>query len=58
MVLELAKHSHSRSSRTEVVYIDEVLPPWYLALEVPNVKRALLMTWKKAGYKLPKGMAE
>ncbi len=58
MVLELSKHSHSRASRTEVIYIDEVLPPWYLALEVPDVKRALLMTWKKAGFKIPKGMVE
>jgi hypothetical protein len=56
MVLELSKHSHSRSSRTDVRYIDREEPPWYLAAEVPNVKRALLLTWKKAGHELPKGM--
>jgi len=58
MVLEFSKHSHSKNSRTQVLYIDEDLPPWYLALEVPDVKRALLMTWKKGGFKLPKGMVE
>ena len=58
MVLELMKHSHSRTSRTEVLYVDREEPPWYLALEVPDVKRALLMTWKKAGFRLPKGMSE
>jgi len=56
MVLELTKHSHSKGSRTEVVYVDREEPPWYLALEVPDVKRALLMTWKKGGFRLPEGM--
>lgn len=56
MVLELSKHSHSRGSRTEVLYIDKEEPPWYLALDVPDVKRALLMTWKKGGFVLPEGM--
>lgn len=58
MTIELMKHSHSRASRTEVLYIDTVESPWYLALEVPDVKRALLMTWKKGGFRLPKGMVE
>jgi len=58
MVLEFSKHSHSRVSRTEVLYIDQELPPWYLAVEVPDVKKALLMTWRKAGFRLPKGMTE
>lgn len=56
MVLELSKHSHSKSSRTEVVYVDREEPPWYLALEVPAVKKALMLTWKKGGFKLPRGM--
>lgn len=58
MVLELTKHSHSKSSRTEIVYIDDPAPAWFRGLEVPNVRRALLMTWKKAGFVLPRGMVE
>lgn len=58
MVLELSKHSHSKTSRTEVQYIDREEPPWYLALDPPDVRRALLMTWKKAGFKLPPGLRE
>jgi hypothetical protein len=58
MVLELTKHSQARGSRTDVQFVDREEPPWYLALECPNVKRALLMTWKKGGFTLPKGMQE
>lgn len=58
MVIELSKHSHSKGSRTNVVYVDVEAPQWYVALEVPNVKRALLLTWKKAGFALPRGMEE
>lgn len=56
MVLEFSKHSKSVTSRTDVQYIEREEPPWYLALEVPNVKRALAVTWKKAGFRMPDGM--
>lgn len=58
MKIELSKHSHSKGSRTELLYIDQEEAPWYLALDAPDVKRALLMTWRKGGFKLPQGMAE
>ena len=57
MVIELMKHSHSKASRTELLYIDDPAPPWIAALDVPDVKRALLMTWKKGGFTLPPGLA-
>jgi hypothetical protein len=56
MVIELTKHSQSRGSRTKIEYIDGEEPPWWAALDPPDVKRALLMTWKKAGFRMPKGM--
>lgn len=58
MVLEFRKHSHARQSRTEVEYIEEQQGPWYRNLQVPDVKRALVMTWKKAGFRLPAALME
>ncbi len=56
MVLEFSKHSHSKQSRTEVKYIDREESPWYRQAPVPDVKAALRLTWKKAGFALPAGM--
>lgn len=58
MVLELSKHSLSKQSRTDVAYIDRPVPPWYLDLEVPDVRKALFLTWRKAGFEIPPGLSE
>lgn len=56
MQLELQKHSLSRQSRTEVLYIDGEVAPWWRTLPIPDVKRALLLTWRKANMPIPPGM--
>lgn len=56
MVLQFSKHSHAKQSRTEVTYVDRPQSPWYLQIAAPDVRTALRLTWKKAGFQLPAGM--
>lgn len=56
MVLSFSKHSHAKQSRTVVQYIERDENPWYRQVEVPDIKQALRLTWKKAGFKVPPGM--
>jgi len=56
--IELEKHSHSRTSRTEVRWIQQEPPPWVHIVEVPDIRRALILTWDKAKMPIPPGMKE
>lgn len=56
MVLSFSKHSHSKQSRTEVEYIDREEGPWYRSIAAPEVRKALRLTWTKAGFQLPEGL--
>jgi len=56
MVIEFSKHSPSKQSRTEVIYVDREVPPWYLQCEIPDVRKALVLTWKKAGFRIPESL--
>lgn len=56
LTLELEKHSHSRTSRTEVRWVQKEAPPWVHIVEVPDIRRALILTWDKANMPLPPGM--
>jgi len=58
MHLEFMKHSHSKQSRTEVNYIDEALAPWWRMCPVPDIRKALILTWRKANMPLPESMKE
>lgn len=58
MVLEWSKHSLSRQSRTEVIFVDRECPPWWRVQNVPDVHRALLLTWRKAEMAIPPSMRE
>lgn len=58
MVIELSKHSLSKQSRTDVVYVERSIAPWFLECEVPDVRKALFLTWRKAGFKIPPGLTE
>lgn len=57
VVIELAKHSHARTSRTEVRLVDKEPGPWIHMLQVPDLKRALILTWDKANMPIPPGMS-
>jgi hypothetical protein len=58
MRLEVSKHSRNAQSRTEVRYVEEVCPPWYLGVPVPDVQLALYLTWHKAGMVIPPAFAD
>jgi len=53
--IQVSHHSHSRQSRTEVVRITDTVPGWIRTMEIPNVSRALVETWRKAGETIPPG---
>ena len=57
MTLEFTKATHAKQSRTNVGYVDAECAPWYRSCRVPDVKTALVLTWKKAGFDVPEGMA-
>ena len=56
LVLELEKHSHARTSRTEVKLIEKEVGPWPYHVKEVDLKRALLLTWKKADMPVPRGL--
>ena len=56
LVVDLEKHSHARTSRTEVRFSDKEVGPWVHQCEVPDLKRALILTWDKANMPVPPGM--
>jgi len=55
MWLVLSHHSHSKQSRTEIEGVESALPGWFADMESPDVTRALVETWRKAGYPIPAG---
>jgi hypothetical protein len=56
LIVELEKHSHSRTSRTEVRWVHQDPPVWVSQLEAPDLRRALILTWDKASMPRPPGM--
>ena len=57
-VVELEKHSHARTSRTEVRRVDKEVGPWIYQVQVPDLRKALILTWQKANMPIPPGMSE
>ena len=55
MWLTLSHHSHSKQSRTEIEAVETGLPTWFRDVVAPDVTRALVETWRKAGYSIPAG---
>ena len=55
MWLLLSHHSHSKQSRTEIEAVETALPGWFREVVAPDVTRALVETWRKAGYPIPAG---
>lgn len=53
MMVEFAKHSTARQSRTEMVYVDQAPPAWIYELQAPDIARALILTWRKAEMPIP-----
>ena len=51
----LSHHSHSRQSRTEIEVVLDPVPSWVKGVSCPNVVRALVETWRKAGQVVPPG---
>jgi hypothetical protein len=45
----IGKHSHSKHSRMEVEWIEKGAENWWRTLVVPDVMRALELTWEKDG---------
>ena len=56
LTIELEKHSHSRTSRTEVRLVSKEVGPWIHQVELPDLRRALILTWDKAKMPIPPGM--
>lgn len=54
----IAKHSNSRHSRMEVEQVSDTQEKWWMFLPVPDVKRALELTWEKDGVTLPRSAKE
>lgn len=54
MGIELTRFSYSKQSRMEVEYVDRDFGNWWGILPVPDCRRALEATWKRAG----KGLEE
>ena len=55
-VIELEKHSHSRVSRTEIRRVEKEVGPWIHQIQLPDLRRALILTWDKANMPIPPGM--
>lgn len=53
MTVEFQKHSLSRQSRTEVSFVDGPAPQWLSSKHVPDIRRALLLTWRKGEMPIP-----
>lgn len=56
VVMELSKHSHARTSQTEIRFVEVPVFPWIHQVEAPDLKRALLLTWQRANMPVPKSM--
>lgn len=50
----ICKHSNSRHSRMEVEAVRDTEESWWRFLPVPDVVRALQLTWEKDGVTLPR----
>jgi len=54
-LLEISHVSHSKQSRTSLNYIPWTPPRWIDDIDTPDVLRALVETWRKAGFEIPHG---
>ena len=54
MTFEIGKHTRHKQSRMEVMGVPDAPGFDARAFEVPDVKRALILTWEKAGFEVPK----
>lgn len=54
LTFEIGKHTRHKQSRMEVVGVPDAPGLNAGAFEVPDVKKALILTWEKAGFEVPK----
>jgi len=53
---EVSHMSSARQSRTQISVVERDPPSWFCDCRDPDRLRALLETWRKAGYPIPDGM--
>ncbi len=58
MQLELFKHSKHPQSRTEIRYVESMMPAWAERLRAADPALALYLTWHKMGVPMPSQFAE
>jgi len=56
LMVAAGHYSRARQSRTEIERFDGDPPGWIRELESPDICRALVETWRKAGFEIPDGM--
>lgn len=54
LTFEIGKHTRHKQSRMEVVGLPDYEGVDIRSFEVPDVKKALILTWEKAGFEVPK----
>jgi len=52
-VVEISKHSLSKHSRMEIRLVDQTEGPWWMEIDIPDIRRALYLTWQGQGYDIP-----
>lgn len=55
LCLDVSHYSRARQSRTELEVIACEVPGWVAGLECPDIRRALVETWRKGGFEIPEG---
>lgn len=55
LCLSLSHYSRARQSRTEIEVLGIPTPEWIAGLESPDIRRALVETWRKGGFPIPEG---
>lgn len=58
MVLEFSKHSKSDKSRTEMKWIHQEAGGHWMTLPIPDIGRALKLTWERGGSGMQEAMDE
>jgi hypothetical protein len=58
LMVAVGHYSRARQSRTEIDVLAGDPPAWMRDLESPDICRALVETWRKAGFEIPEGMQE
>lgn len=53
MCLEFAKYSRAKNSRMEISPIDPLDGSWWAKLPIPDIPKALELTWQRANAILP-----